>query len=230
MNHLQHEPPNSARGELSLFGDRLLAGWEIVSITISFLMAEWLLRPSGSRDRWWHAAPLIVALTFMILSHVARRETLRTIGFRLDNFWPAIKVLLLPTLGLMLVVGSIGWYLGGFVSDKWREWQWLLWLPLWALVQQYALQGFIYRRAEIVFGRTYLSILVVALIFAVLHLPNPWFAGATFIGGLLWAATYQRAPNLFALSLSHSLLSLTLVWALPGWLLSGLRVGIRYFL
>jgi membrane protease YdiL (CAAX protease family) len=226
MDSAQNEINNSS----SPLNDRLIAAWEIISITISFLMAEWLLRPFGSRDKFIHAVPLLIAFGVMILSHRARGETPRSIGFRLDNLWPALRFLFLPTLACLLIIGVIGSRTGGFESSKWREWQWLIWLPLWGLLQQYALQGFLYRRVEILFGKSFRTVLIVAFIFALLHLPNPWFAGATFVAGLLWAFAYQRVPNLIALSLSHSILALALVWALPPSLLSGLRVGLRYFL
>ena len=209
--------------------DRLVAGWEIVSVVSSFLMAEWIVRPFGSRDKLIAAIPLGIALMVMIFSHIARRENLRTLGWRLDNFWPAVRFLAIPTLCVAALIFLAGWATKGFGSNKWREWQWVLWLPVWALVQQYALQGFMNRRAQIVFGVGYKSVFAVAVVFALLHLPNPWLTLATFIGGAVWAAAYQRFPNLFALSLCHGLMSLLLVWALPGSILGGLRVGLRYF-
>jgi len=127
------------------------------------------------------------------------------------------------------LIALAGWAFGGFGSNKLRDWQWLVWLPVWALIQQYALQGFINLRAQIAFGIGYHSVLLVALVFGLLHLPNVWLAIGAFIGGLVWGKTYQRFPNILALSLSHALISLMLVAALPTPVLRGLRVGIRYF-
>lgn len=209
--------------------DRLIAGWEIFSIMTSFLMAEWVIRPFGNRDKLIVAIPLGIALVVMLLSHFARGETLHSIGWRLDNFWPAVRLMALPTgCGVGLIV-LVGWLVKGFASTKWREWQWLAWVPVWALIQQYALHGFLNRRAQIVLGPGYRSILAVGVMFAVLHLPNPWLTLLTLIAGVLWAAVYQRIPNLFALSLSHALMSILLALALPAPLLRNLRVGFRYF-
>jgi membrane protease YdiL (CAAX protease family) len=211
-------------------GDRIIAAWEIVSVVMSFLMAEWVVRPFGSHDKFTAVLPLALAIILMVLSHRARGETLKSIGWRLDNFWPAVRLLILPTLGVAILIIIAGFLTAGFGSDKWREWRWLLWLPVWALVQQYALQGFVNRRAQIVLGSGYRSILLVAMVFALLHLPNPWLTIATFIGGAIWATVYQRFPNLFATALSHAVMSLLFVWAIPTSLLRSLRVGLRYFL
>lgn len=208
--------------------DKLIATWEMVSVISSFLVAEWLIRPFGARDNILASAPLVIALIVMILSHYARGENLRRIGWRIDNFWQALRALLPFTLSAAIFIAIVGWALGGFRSNKWHDWHWLLWLTMWALIQQYALQGFINRRAQIVWGLGYRSIFLVAFVFALLHLPNAWLAISTFIGGLVWAKTYQRWPNLFALSISHALISMMMVAALPTWVLRSLTVGIRY--
>ena len=209
--------------------NRIIAAWEMISVIMSFLMAEWIVRPFSSHDRITVAVPLAFAIILMVLSHRARGETSHTVGWRVDNFWPALRLLALPILCGTALIILAGFLSGGFASKKWTQGQWLLWLPVWALVQQYALQGFVNRRAQIIFGAGYRSVLVVALVFALLHLPNPWLTAATFIGGLLWAAVYQRVPNLPALAISHALISILLVWAVPNPVLGGLRVGIRYF-
>jgi membrane protease YdiL (CAAX protease family) len=209
--------------------NRIVAGWEIASVIISFLTAEWIIQPSGSSVKMLGVIPLVLGLLTMIVSHYVRIESPPDIGFRFDNFLQAFRKLALPMLVSTSVILIVGWVTGGFQSNKLQIWQWIIWLPLWGFIQQYALQGFINRRAQILSGKGVLSSLIVACVFALLHLPNPWLAVATFAGGFMWAIVYQEVPNLFALGLSHAFMALMLVFALPPSILKSLRVGFRYF-
>jgi membrane protease YdiL (CAAX protease family) len=220
----------SPRADLrGIVGEKMLAAWEIASVMLSFLIAEWVVPPFAKQSLLVGALPLCLALALIVLSQRERGETAGDIGWRTDNFGRALAALAMPMLGFAILIVVLGWLTKGFRTDKVYLWQWLAWLPLWALIQQYALQGFINRRAQILFGRGMGSIVLVGCLFAVLHLPNPWLAGATFVGGLIWGGVYQRHPNLPALAISHTLMSLALVWALPPSLMSNLRVGFRYF-
>jgi len=208
---------------------KALALAEILSIIVSCLIAEWVFLSFFSLHRWLVIIPLTVALLFMVLSHLAYNESAYALGFRFDNFWSALRLLFWPTILAVVVILIIGWLLVGppAVSRLLRPR--LLLLPAWALLQQYALQGFLNRRAQVAFGKGAASIFVVGAVFAVLHLPNPVLTILTFIGGLIWAAVYQREANLLALAASHTVASISLVLALPLNVINGLRVGFKYF-
>jgi membrane protease YdiL (CAAX protease family) len=170
----------------------------------------------------------LLALGYMFYSHREHGETWRDIGFGADNFLRACRLLLLPTAVLLALAASVSWFSSS--ADAVAPWRlrYLL-LPVWALFQQYVLNGFINRRAQLALGKGVKSILLVAIVFGVLHLPNPLLALLTFVGGLVWAAVYQRQPNLFALALSHTLSSITLALLVSPKLLNSLRVGFKYF-
>ena len=214
--------------------DRAVATWEIVSLVSSALIAEWILAVAAGRTQVIVIIPVVLAFGLIIPSHIWRRETLTDLGFRWDNFASAAKLLLIPMVAAAIVCFVIGYLVGGRLDIfRWhaeRELALQLGLgTLWGLVQQYVLQGFLNRRAQIIWGRGPRSVLFIAVVFAALHLPNPWLMLATFVGGLVWAAVYQRAPNLFALAVSHSIMTWVVVSTLPPAALNHLRIGFKYF-
>jgi membrane protease YdiL (CAAX protease family) len=214
-------------------GDRALAAWEIVSVVSSVLLAEWVVFSVGGGSQLLLLVPVTLAFVLMFASHWLRGETAREVGWRLDNFLEAVRLLVLLLSAPALLLLAFGWLNSTLNPVRWGGGQSILGMPalgvLWGLLQQYALQGFINRRAQILWGRGWLSVFVVALVFGGLHLPNPLLTLATFAGGLVWAYAYQRTPNLLALGLSHGLMTWVLVSSLPPASLYNLRVGFKFF-
>ena len=207
---------------------KALALWEILSVITSCLIAEWVVISFVGRSKLIIAIPVLLALGLMVFSHRERGETLHDIGFRADNFVASCRLLLLPTVAAVLLAVAVGWFTNHAIFTWHLRIRFLL-VPVWALFQQYALNGFINRRALLFFGQGRKSIVVVAMVFAMLHLPNPLLAVLTLVAGLVWAFVYQRQPNLFALAISHVLASITLALSFPPYLLNSLRVGFKYF-
>jgi hypothetical protein len=207
---------------------KALALWEILSVTVSCLIAEWVVLSFVARSKVVTAIPILLALGLMLFSHRERGETVRDVGFRVDNFVATCRLLFLPTIAAVLLTIAVGWYMHHSIFPAPFRLRFIS-LPLWALFQQYALNGFINRRAQLAFGKGSTSVALVAVVFSLLHLPNPLLAIVTMFAGLIWAAVYQRQPNLFALALSHTLASITLALSLPPSLLNNLRVGFKYF-
>jgi membrane protease YdiL (CAAX protease family) len=208
--------------------DRLVALWEVFSLVVSAIIAEWVVATFADRQKLVAAIPIALGLSLMVFSHRQRQESVRDLGFRWDNFWPALRLLLIPTaIAITLVIFGNWVFSDAFTVRPLRAR--LLVVPFWALFQQYGLQGYINRRAQIAAGSGGVSIVLVGVVFALLHLPSPLLASVTFMGGLIWARVYQNQPNLFALTVSHTLISWTLSLFMPNNLAQHLRVGFKYF-
>jgi hypothetical protein len=170
----------------------------------------------------------LAAFAVAVASTISHRDSLRDLGIRFDNFLRVLGWLALPTL---IVVGGLlatGYGLNSLHFG--RRWAFFrLGRFIWSLLQQYLLQGFLNRRLQDVCGPGSASVILAAAVFAGLHAPNPVLMLATFLAGCFWAKIFQRAPNLFALAVSHYLLAFVLGRTLPATVLANLRVGWSYW-
>jgi membrane protease YdiL (CAAX protease family) len=216
---------SSAQAALSW---RAVSALEIASVTISALIALWVIVPLFPDNRFLPAIPGLFALALMIHSHRVRRETARALGLTTEHFGEAARRLALPTLAAGLIFAGLGASAGSFHRPT-HLWANIFFLPVWGLLQQYILQGFVYRRMRELLEVRGATIAAAAL-FALAHAPNLPLVALTFAGALIWTRVYQRAPNLFALGLSHAALSLVAMSTLPPWALESLSVGYKHFL
>lgn len=228
---------NEPSARLSL---RAVTALEIASALSSVFITAWVIAPLQLRERWIEALPGLFALVLMVNSHRWHSETARVLGFTTRHFLRALKLLVVPMLVVAALLVGFG-YVAKTLNFGERFWSSLIFLPAWGLTQQYILQAFIYRRLKIVLidthatpeqqaQRTRLAIILAASLFAFVHLPNWPLMGLTLIGGLVWTWVYERAPNLFALGLSHGLMSDLAMSSLPPWLLHSMSVGYKHFI
>ncbi len=223
------------KGEVSM---RTVAAHEVGSVISSVFLTLWLIIPLQPPFKWMWGIPGVLALALIVNSHRVRGESLRQLGLSMDDFGRALKLLVLPTLIAIILFVSIG-----LMTETYQHRQdfslTLILLPIWGLVQQLILQGFIYRRVRYLLvgdgesgnrSRVNLAIVLTALLFSLAHAPNPALMVLTLAGGLIWSWVYERAPNLPALALSHGLMSGLVITSLPPWILHSMSVGYKHFL
>lgn len=208
---------------------RMIAALEIASVVVSVLITVWVINPLQLEQRWISALPGLLVLLLMIHAHISSGENLRDLGFRLEYFWHALKLLILP----MLLVGAgllgVGYWCHSLNFGN-RFFVALVFVPFWGLIQQYVLQAFVLKRMNLILGadRQNLAVICAAGIFALVHLPNLPLVLLTLLGGLIWCWVYERAPNLFALGLSHGIMSALAMSSLPATMLQSMSIGYKH--
>lgn len=160
------------------------------------------------RFQYFHSAYLAgvqIGIVLLIVgNHWYFRDRLSELGLRIDNLAQALRQVL-PLTGLvMLLVLLTAALAGEYRLERWEDLA--IYLP-WALIQQYGLQNFLFRRFQTMIPHSGLALVGAAFLFALFHLPNLPLVAATLLGGALWCWSFRRVPNLLAVSLSHALLA-----------------------
>jgi hypothetical protein len=202
-------------------------GMQVSVFYVLLLLYIWWIAPGSS-------PPLILAgltllVTIAVTSSRLHGDGPLELGFRLDNLGRSAREVGMATLVAAPLIVAAGAWLGGGLRLHGVPPFSPLGYPVWALVQQYALQGFVYRRLCNSWGRPGIAAAGAALLFGAVHYPNPVLMVSTTVGGYAWSSLYRRAPNLFTLALSHGWLAALLMAAFPPEMLHELRVGPTYW-
>ena len=191
-----------------------------LAILAVVLAYTWVIDPIA--PGWVTPIPVVIVL-MLTIAHALRRGD-----------WGAKLPALLPALWrstLLTVLAGIAIALAGARLGTWHDRRdaaaGLALLIPWGFGQQFALQTVFLREAQTTVGRP-AGIVLAALLFAALHLPNPFLTAMTFAGALAWCWIYDRYPNVLPLSLSHALLTLAILYAFDERTTGHLRVGAAY--
>jgi membrane protease YdiL (CAAX protease family) len=149
-------------------------------------------------------------------------------GFEPGALLPGLRLVALFTVPGVLLILLAGLWLGT-LHDRRDFLGTLTWLMLWGGSQQWVLQTVVLREAQRATS-TRAGILLAALLFAAVHLPNPFLTVVTFVSGLAWCAAYARYPNILPLAWSHGIGTLAILYAFDPRLTGRLRVGYAYLL
>ncbi|HXY15688.1 MAG TPA: CPBP family intramembrane glutamic endopeptidase [Terriglobales bacterium] len=106
-----------------------------------------------------------------------------------------------------------------------RAWQY----AVWALLQEFLLQSFMYVRLESVFGSRR-AVWLASGLFAVAHFPSPLLTFLSLLGGMFFCEMFRSYRNIYPLGIVHAALGLTIAATLPDQVLHHMRVGIGYLM
>lgn len=136
---------------------------------------------------------------------------------------PGAMAFTVPAVAAVYLAGS----LAGTLQDRESRGAELAFLVAWAAGQQFALQTVLLREAQAATSRR-MGVVMAAVVFGVLHLPNPFLAPVTLLAALAWCWMYDRHPNWLPLALSHALLTVAILYCLDPRLTGRLRIGRAY--
>ncbi|HXW08582.1 MAG TPA: CPBP family intramembrane glutamic endopeptidase [Vicinamibacterales bacterium] len=190
------------------------------AIVAAVLVYIWFIEGRAARELVYIPGTLVVALA------VWHNTKAGEWGFSRKGVWRAVRAVLVVTLPaalLFLAVGAaIGTlhdrrdFLGSFAA-----------LYAWGSAQQWVLQTVVLREAQRATSQN-AGVLIAALLFGAVHLPNPFLAPVTGAAALVWCRIYDRYPNVLPLALSHALGTLAILYAFDETITGRLRIGMSY--
>ncbi len=204
--------------------ERLLSFLEVISFPAFVLWFIWRLQFT---ERWtWIFFALWLAASFAI-----HRDTPKTLGWRVDNFWRASKQAIIVLGAFALGLIGIGFLLHAprnfprSVFSAFRIWGYFA----FCLLQQLALNSLIHNRMLSIVRNEWTAATLTGAIFAACHWPNPVLVPLTFIGGAAMAWMFGRVRNILPLAIGQAVLGTLASWAFPLAWHHHLRVGPGYY-
>jgi hypothetical protein len=192
---------------------------EVTLVFVLIIAAIWT--PQGR----FNAFVSLSAAACVLAIAVTGRWTSREMGLS-QPIVGAGKILLAGAVlcGAIWMAGNLFRFVGPTYAIPWnRAWQY----AIWALVQQFILQGIFFVRLESMAGSRR-AVLWTATLYAAAHIPSPVLTVLSFFGGLLFSELFRRWRNIFPLGIIHAALGLTIAASFPDKWLHHMRVGIGY--
>jgi hypothetical protein len=172
----------------------------------------------------------IVFPVWLVLSLDLHRDTSKTLGWTVDNLWPATRQGLGIFAAFIISTCVAGLFLGAYhrspthLAEPWRFFSYLA----FCLLQQVALNSYLTNRLLYVFENARWAAPLAGAIFAGLHWPNPVLVPLTFIGGTAMSWLFLRERNIIPLTVGQALLGTLVWWVFPVAWHHGMRVGPGY--
>lgn len=183
---------------------------EVLAGIIFIFGYVWLIIPLHSQ--WVKIFSVIPILLFLIYSDFSNKESLENIGLSLKNWHDSFKLLLIFTsivIPILYVVWQHFLPVNNFFYHDYAFWKRLAIYPFVVLCQAYIFLAFFFRRyRKIFFPHTNIAIIFSAFTFSMIHIPSPPLIIFCFVAGIVWTSIYHKYPNLFTITIFHSVLGI----------------------
>ena|SRR5215469_1965889 len=217
---------HAGQPEISSYPNQSASIWlNWLQIGILVLLLELALWSRGTPQHLFSLAALIwVIATSIFPKRNATHLGLTSIGFR-KSVWviSASAVIAAAFVGAAWLSGSLHPAFGA----RTHSYTYLAY-AFWAVIQQFLLQSYLFVRFESLLGDGRKAVLACAILFAIVHIPNPVLTVATFAAGLLFCEVFRRYRNIYAIAIAHALLGIALAVSIPSTLHHDMRVGIGF--
>jgi membrane protease YdiL (CAAX protease family) len=191
-----------------------------LAILCTIVLYTWLLQPRG--------VPVVIPALVVLLGGAWSAITSGRWGLSLKAFAPACRAAALFTGPAALAVLAAGLALGTLHDEAWGLRDFAI-LVVWGGAQQWLLQTVVLREAQQLTSPRR-SVVISALLFAIVHLPNPFLTLMTFAGALGWCAIFVRYPNVIPLAVSHAVSTMAVLYAFDDSVTGRLRIGYAYLM
>jgi CAAX prenyl protease-like protein len=167
----------------------------------------------------------------VLISHVAHRDTLRTLGLDWTHIRSSAQLMfpLALIVYLPLVMYGIARHTLMPIPPDSRALVSFLRYGVWCLFQQYLTQSYFHNRLLTLIPNRHLRSLLVGIMFGSAHIPNPILMVATTLGGFIFAEIFARYRNVWPLALAQAVGGVLIAAISPASLIHSMRVGPGYF-
>lgn len=174
---------------------------------------------------------LFIALTAVLATvmTISERRSLADLGLdprSIRRGWWIVPVG--AGLGGLILFAGWRWHTLRLPADRRSAYLGILLYVIWALIQQFLLQSFIFLRLEQLLRGGRRAVIAAAILFASAHIPNPVLVPVTLVGGLILSELFRRHRTIYLLALAQALVALALAISVPEPVLHDMRVGIGY--
>lgn len=198
-------------------------GLQALGFVALLFLHIWKVEPVAPDGARLLAAAFLMAIP--VCSNLLHRDRASDLGLRVDNLRRSGRQVGAATLLCSLVIVAVSHAFGWRSTMNLGALLGALGYVGWSFSQQYALQAFVHRRLRESLRCSRRAALASALLFGLVHLPNPLLTVTVTIAGYIWCRVFERTPNLFALAVSHAWLATLLMTSVPEKVHHIMRVG-----